>query len=90
MLGREPDPYRLVDHISGGHDHQEVDVAVRVGRAVGVRAEEDDLLRLEPLGDLARELADRAEGNSRCAGCSLGGDWGRFRAMRTSLSVVRY
>ncbi len=51
---RHPDPYGLVDHVSGGHDHQEVDVAVRVGRAVGVRAEEDDLLRVKSLGNVAR------------------------------------
>ena len=58
---------RLIDLISGRHDDQDVDVAVSVGRAVGIRAEQNDLFRPKALGDLAGEAADHAHGNIRTA-----------------------
>jgi len=42
------------------HYHQDVHIAVFVRRAVGMRAEQDDLLGLKSLGNLARETADHA------------------------------
>ena len=49
----------------GRHDDQNVHVAVRVRRPVRMRAEEDDLLRMEALGDLAREPANDAHRDIR-------------------------
>ncbi len=59
----QADPDGLIEFVAGGHDNQDVHVAVGVGRAVGIGAEQDDLVRLEALGDLAREAADQARGN---------------------------
>lgn len=64
---RHSDFERLIQLIAGRHDHQDIDVAVGVRRAVGMRAEEDDLLRMEPLGDLAGEASDDRFGNIRAA-----------------------
>ena len=46
---------------------KDIHVAVGVRPAVGVRAEEDDLLRLEPLGHFAGKAADDARGYVRTA-----------------------
>src|SRR4051812_11358177 len=48
----------LVEFVPGRHDHHQIDVAVLVGGAPGPRAEQDDLLGMEPLGDLPRVPAD--------------------------------
>lgn len=56
---------RQIDLIPGRHDDQEVNVAVGMRSAVGVRAEQDDLVWLEVLGDLACETSDDAHGNIR-------------------------
>lgn len=53
----------LIDLVPCGHDDQDIDVAVGVRRAVSVRAEQDDFVGLEALGNLAREAADHAHGN---------------------------
>lgn len=55
---RQADFERLVELVAAGHDDEQIDVAVLVRPAVGVRAEEDDLLRLEFLGHLARKASD--------------------------------
>ena len=59
MFECQADTYGLIDHIVGRHDDEQIDIALVVRRAVGIGAEEDDLLRMEALGDLAREAPDR-------------------------------
>jgi hypothetical protein len=43
---------------AGRHDDEDVHIAVVVRGAIGVRAEEDDLLGMELLRHVAREAAD--------------------------------
>ena len=50
----------LIELIPAGHDHQNIHIAVRVRRRVGIGTEQDDLVGPEALGHLARELADDA------------------------------
>jgi hypothetical protein len=57
--------HRFIDLIPGRHDDHDVHVALRVRRAVGVGAKQDDLLRPEALGDLPRVPADRAHWDIR-------------------------
>src|SRR5207248_1093545 len=64
-LERPKDTNGLRVTVAGRHNHQQIDVALVVRRPVGIRAEEDDLLRLEALGDLAREAPDGRERNVR-------------------------
>src|SRR5579884_368749 len=59
------DPHRLADLVPGRHDDEQVHVALGVGRAVGVGAEQDDLVRAEALGDLPREAPDRRQRDVR-------------------------
>lgn len=54
---------RLIRRIPARHDHQDVNIAIGVWLAVGVRAEQDDLFGSEPLGYLVGELSDDAQGN---------------------------
>jgi hypothetical protein len=65
FLERAGNPDCLFDHVSGRHDHQEVDIALGVRPAIGVGAEEDDLLRMEPLGNPPGEAADRRKRDVR-------------------------
>ena len=51
--------------VSSRHDHQNVDIAVLVRRAIGMGTEQDDLVRAKLLGNLAREGTDQAERNVR-------------------------
>ena len=44
--------------IASVHDHQDVHIAVLMRRAVGVRAEKYNFVRLKAVRDLAREPAD--------------------------------
>ena len=46
-----------------GHDYQQIDVRVVVRSAICVRAKQDDLLRMELLGDPVTELANVLEFN---------------------------
>jgi hypothetical protein len=62
-LKRAIDADGLIDGIARRHDDHQIDVALRVRRAVGIGAKEDDLVRLKPLGNLAREAADRRQRN---------------------------
>jgi hypothetical protein len=55
----------LVNGIPRRHDDQQIDVALLVRLAVGVRAEEDDLDRVKPFGNLTSETADRRERDVR-------------------------
>ena len=55
----EIDPDGLIDGVARRHDDHQINVALLVRSAVGVGAEQDDLLRLEPFGNLARKAADR-------------------------------
>lgn len=55
-----PDTSGLVMLVARRHDDQNIDVAVRVRRALGMRAEKNDPVRLESLGDLPSEPADHA------------------------------
>lgn len=57
-LDRQSDIVRLIELVATRHDHEDIDLAVGVRFAVGVRAEEDDLVRIEPLGDFAGKTAD--------------------------------
>jgi hypothetical protein len=57
-LYRQPNLICLIQLVSARHDHQKIDIAVGMRLAVGVRAEQDDLVGLEPLGYFAREAAD--------------------------------
>src|SRR5262245_55656246 len=52
-LDRQANPYSLVDLIPRRHHYEDIDVAVGVRLAVGVGAEEDDLLGAESLGYVA-------------------------------------
>jgi hypothetical protein len=47
------------------HDDEEIDVAVGVRGAVGERAEQDDLVGMELLGDRTGVTPDHAQGNVR-------------------------
>ena len=53
-----PNFHGLADRIPSGHDHQQVDIAVRVRSAVGIRTKQDDLVRVKLLGDPMCELTD--------------------------------
>lgn len=59
-LDRATDFESHIALIPRGHHHQNIDIAVLVRCAVGVRAEENDLFRVKAVGDLADELADHA------------------------------
>lgn len=63
----EADLDGLPQLIPARHDDQNVHIAVGVRLAVGVRAEEDNLLRLEFFGDLAGKAADRGLRHIRAA-----------------------
>ena len=49
-------------HVVSIHDHQQIHVAVSTGFAIGIGAEQDNLLRMELLGDLLGE----------CSQCRIG------------------
>jgi hypothetical protein len=53
----------LVQLVPAEHDDQDVHVTTLVRRAVGVRAEEDDLLGTELVHNITGEAADEAHGN---------------------------
>jgi hypothetical protein len=53
----------LVVLIPAGHDHQDIYVAVGVRRAVSVGAEQNDLVRMEVLGQLTGPPTDNPHGN---------------------------
>ena len=77
---------RLIKLVTRRHDDEDIDVAVLVRGAVGVRAEQDDLLRIEALGHLARELADLAHRDIRTAIPAL---WFRLASDGVLLGHVR-
>src|SRR5262249_30738245 len=52
----------LIDLIPRRHYHQDIYVAIFVRRAVGVGAEQDDLLRMEVIGHLAGVAANDTHG----------------------------
>ena len=54
----QPNLHRLIQFIAAGHDNEDIDIAIGVRFAVGVRAEEDDFLGLEFFRRFARETAD--------------------------------
>jgi hypothetical protein len=56
-------PERCIDLIPARHNDQDIHVAVFVGHAVSVGAEEDDLVGLEALGDIAGEPPNDAQGH---------------------------
>jgi hypothetical protein len=79
----EADSDRLVELVSARHDHQDIHIAVLVWRAVGIGPEQDDLVGLKALGDLASELPDQPHwdigptipsGHRRLRGCVAFGD----------------
>jgi hypothetical protein len=49
----------LSDHVVGRHDDQQIDVTLRVWTAVSVGAEQDYLVWMEALGDLAGKASNR-------------------------------
>ena len=51
----------LIDGIARRHDDQEIDITLRVRPAVGVGAEQDDLVGVEPFGNLANKAPDRRQ-----------------------------
>jgi hypothetical protein len=64
-LESRADPDRLIDHIVRRHDDQQIDVALRVRLAVGIGAEQDDLVRVEPFGNLPGKAPDRRQRDVR-------------------------
>ncbi len=58
-LERSADTDGLSDHVVGRHDDQQIDIAFVVRPAVGIGAEQDDLVRMKPLGNLPGKAADR-------------------------------
>ena len=60
---RHPDLECLVVLVPARHDDQDVHVAVGVRHAIGMGAEQDDLVRPNALGDLPSESADHSHGN---------------------------
>src|SRR5262249_17991075 len=66
-IASQLDPNGLIKLVAGGHDHEDIHVAVGVRPAVGLRAEEDDLVGPELLGHLTGEAADDAHGDARAA-----------------------
>jgi hypothetical protein len=48
----------LIELIATSHHDEDIDIAIGVRLAVGVRAEEDDLFGVEKLGDFACEAMD--------------------------------
>ena len=61
----EADAAGLIELISSRHDDQNVDVAVVMRRAVSMRSEQNDLVGLKTLCDLAREVLDHGNRNIR-------------------------
>ena len=57
----------LIELIAARHDDEDVDVAVGSRRAIRVRTEQNDFLRLKPLGHLPREASNGRLGNLRPA-----------------------
>ena len=55
----------LIDGIARWHDDHQIDVALRVRPAVGIGAEQDNLIRMKPLRNLAGEASDCRERNVR-------------------------
>ena len=76
---------RLIELIAARHDDENIDVAVRVRPAVGMRTKQDDFLGIKPLRQLTGEAADGRLRNIRSgvplagARCSL-----RYRRMATT------
>ena len=62
---RQADLERLVELVACRHDDEDIDVAVGMRGSVGIRSEQDNLVRLELLRDLPGEPADDAQGNIR-------------------------
>jgi hypothetical protein len=52
MVCAAPNPDGLIDFIRCGHHDENIDVAICMRFSVGMRAEEDDLLRMKAIGDL--------------------------------------
>jgi hypothetical protein len=55
----------LIDDIVRRHDDQQIDVALRVRLAVGIGAEQDDLVRVESFGNLPGKAPDRRQRDVR-------------------------
>jgi hypothetical protein len=70
---------RLIELIPGRHHHQDIHVAVSMHPASGMRAEQNDFVRVELLSYIPRKLLDDFSWNTlpaiptlaRCAGCCL-------------------
>ncbi len=60
-------PKCLIQLVLCRHNHKNIDVAVGVRPSIGVRAKQNDLVRLELLGDITRKLADDPHGHIRPA-----------------------
>jgi hypothetical protein len=53
------DSHGLIVLIPGGHDYEEIDVALGMGPAIGMGSEQDDLVGMEVLGDSPRVPTDQ-------------------------------
>jgi hypothetical protein len=58
-----PNLKRLIEFVPARHDDQDIHIAIGVRRAVGVGAEQDDLVRLKALRHLAGEAANHTCGD---------------------------
>lgn len=89
-IHRQTDLHCLINFIAAWHDHQEVDVAVRVWPTVCMRAEQDDLLRLKPLGYFVGKAADGRLWHLRPAIPALGQRFGPRLRCGATLSSHKY
>lgn len=86
-LQRQTDANGLTDYVAGRHDDEQIHVALGVRRAIGIRAEKDDLLRLKPLGDLERKTTYGRQGNVR-RGVAITLDGGSRWSLRGHTSIL--
>src|SRR6516162_5066927 len=81
MVDRLADPDGLVDRVAARHDDEKIDVALRMWRSIGVRAEQHDLMWMEALGDPPRKTPDRRDRDVRrriTVGLHVAGSRGGF------------
>jgi uncharacterized protein (DUF433 family) len=81
-----PNLDRLIVLIASRHDHQDVNVAVGVRRAVRMRSEQNDLVGMEFLRDLTSESPDDGKRNVRA---TIVARRCRYRQVRTPVRVHR-
>ena len=58
---RQSNADRLIMLVARRHNNQDIDIAIRVRRAISIRTKQNDLVRSKLRSDPAREAADHLE-----------------------------